>query len=226
MRIAIFVLLAASSYAAEPAEGRWEGSIQIPGTPLTAVIDLAQTGGQWIGSATLPGFTKGAPLADIVVQSPAVSFVVKGALGEPKFTGQVGTEGALAGTFVQAGNTAAFHLRKVGPPQVDLPRQSTAVAADLEGEWQGDLVLNGNKLKATLKLTNAGGRATAQFLVVGKRETNIPVDLVRQEGDLLMVVSSLYRITFEGRYRKDAAELTGTFAQGPVETPLSLKKPQ
>ena len=226
MRFAIFTLLAATSYAAEPAEGRWEGTIQIPGGPLSAVVDLELSGGQWAGSATVPGFTKGAPLSDIVVGAPAVSFTLKGALGDPKFSGRMEADGTLSGNFVQAGNSAAFHLRKSGPPQVDLPRQSTAVSAELEGEWHGEVTLNGNPLKATLRLTNqAKGGATAQFVVTGKRETNIPIDLVRQEGDLLTVTSSLYRITWEGRFRHDAKELTGTFVQGPIETPLNLRKP-
>jgi hypothetical protein len=226
MRLAFLTLLAALCHAAEPAEGRWEGTIQIPGTGLTAIVDLAQSAGGWIGSATVPGFTKGAPLADIVVQDSAVSFTLKGALGDPKFSGRVDAA-AFDGSFVQAGNSAAFHLRHTGPPQVDLPRQSTAVADDLAGDWLGEVTLGGNKLKASLKLTNhSGGAATAQFVVTGKRETNIPIDLVRQEGDFLTVVSSQYRIGFEGRLHEDAGELTGTFAQGPIESPLTLRRAQ
>ena len=222
MRLAFLVLIAVLCRAAEPAEGRWEGTIEIPGTPLAAVIDLAQSAGAWIGSATVPGFTKGAPLADIVVRDSAVSFTLKGALGDPKFSGRVDA-GAFDGSFVQAGNSAAFHLRQAGAPQVDLPRHSTAVAAELAGEWLGEFTLGGNRLKASLKLTNqAAGAAAAQFVITGKRETNIPIDLVRQEGDFLTVVSSQYRISFEGRWQKD--ELNGTFAQGPIESPLSLRR--
>ena len=102
------------------------------------------------------------------MRGSAVSFTLKGAIGDPTFNGTV-EGGSFAGNFVQAGNNARFELRKSGPAQVDLPRQSTAVAFDVEGEWQGELTLNGNKLKATLKLANqAGGKATAQFVVVGQ----------------------------------------------------------
>jgi hypothetical protein len=226
MRLVLLTLLAALGHAAEPGEGRWEGTIQIPGTPLAAIIDLAQSAGAWIGSATLPGFTKGAPLADIVVRDSAVSFTLKGALGDPKFSGRM-EAGALDGSFVQAGNSAAFHLRQSGPPQVDLPRQSTAVGAELSGGWQGEFTLGGNRLKASLKLTNQpGGAASAQFVITGRRETNIPIDLVRQEGDFVTVVSSQYRISFEGRFQKDAGEIAGTFAQGPIENPLTLRRAQ
>jgi hypothetical protein len=226
MRLVVLTMLAALCHAAERAEGRWEGTIQIPGTPLAAIIDLTQSDGAWIGSATVPGFTKGAPLADVVVRDSAVSFTLKGALGDPKFTGRLDA-GTLDGSFVQAGNSAAFHLRHSGPPQVDLPRQSTTVAAELAGGWQGEFTLGGNRLKASLKLTNQpGGIAAAQFVITGRREANIPIDLVRQEGDFLTVVSSQYRISFEGRLRKDTGEITGTFAQGPIENPLTLRRSQ
>jgi hypothetical protein len=220
MRTLILIFAAAVCYAAQPAEGRWEGTLEIPGTPLTAVIDLAKTAGEWAGSATIPGFVKGAQLGELVVQPTAISFVVKGVLGEPKLTGRVDSDGTFTGEFVQAGNRAPFHLRKSGPPQVDLPRQSTAVSPELQGEWQGEFTLNGTPLKASLKLANEQGKATAQFVVTGKRETKVPVDLVRQEGDFVSIGSSQFHMSWEGRWRKDANQLSGTFAQGPMETPL------
>ena len=225
MRILTAIALAAAalSRAAEPIEARWDGTVQIPGNPLHIVIDLAKNGDQWTGSAIVPGYgVKGAPLTGIVVEGAGVSFAIKGALGEPKFSGRIAADGSLAGDFVQSGNTAAFRLLKSGPPQVDPPRQSTPVSKDLEGEWQGEMLLYGNKVKATLKLANQASGATAQFIVVGKRENILPVELVRQEGDWLLVDVPQYRMTFEARWRKDAKELAGTFAQGPMETPLVL----
>jgi hypothetical protein len=225
MRTLIALALAAAtlSRAAEPIEARWDGTVQIPGNPLHVVIDLAKTGDQWTSSAIVPGYgVKGAPLSSIVVEGMGVSFTIKGALGEPKFSGRIAADGSLAGDFVQSGNTAAFHLLKSGPPQVDPPRQSTPVSQDLEGEWQGEMLLHGNKVKAMLKLANQASGATARFIVVGKRENILPVELVRQEGDWLLVDVPQYRMTFEARWRKDAKEMAGTFAQGPMETPLVL----
>jgi hypothetical protein len=228
MRILVALVLAAASLAraVEPLEGRWDGAVQIPGNQLHIVIDLAKSGAQWTGSAIVPGYgVKGAPLTGILVQADGISFTLKGALGEPKFSGRINADGSFAGDFLQSGNTAAFRLLKSGPPQVDPPRLSTAVGRELEGEWQGEMLLYGNKVKATLKLTNqASGAVKAQFIVVGKRENILPVELVRQEGDWLLVDVPQYRMTFEARWRKDAKELTGTFAQGPMETPLVLQR--
>ena len=223
---AFFLSALALARAAEPLEARWEGAVQIPGHELQVVIDLAKSGKDWSGSAIVPGYgVKGAALAGIAVQGSQVSFTIKGALGEPKFIGRLTGDGALAGDFQQSGNTAVFRLLKTGPPQVDAPRQGTAVSKELEGEWQGEMLLYGNKVKATLKLANqASGAATAQFIVVGKRENILPVELVRQEGDWLLVDVAPYRMTFEGRLRMDSMQLAGTFAQGPMETPLVLQR--
>src|SRR4051794_31918510 len=127
MRYLFLLFAGALCYAAEPLEGRWEGTLEVPGGGLAAVIDLAKSDGKWMGSATVPGFTKGAPLGEISVEAAAVSFTLKGAMGEPKFSGSV--EGStFAGSFTQGGNRAPFRLRRTGEAQVDLPRQSTAVA--------------------------------------------------------------------------------------------------
>lgn len=212
--------------ASEPAQARWEGVVHIPGKELKIVIDLAQdSAGQWTGSAIVPGFgVKGAPLKDIVVKDSDVTFAVKGALGEPKFTGRLAANGVLTGDYQQAGNTASFTLQKAGPPQVDPPRQSTAVGKEFEGEWQGEMTFVGNPLRVKLKLENhADGRATGQMVFVGKRETTLPVDLVTQEADMLTLELLEPGMTYDGRLHKDANEINGTFQQGPFEALLILR---
>jgi len=217
--------VAALARSAEPAEARWEGNVQIPGRELTVVIDLAQdAGGKWIGSAIVPGFSvKGAPLADVQVNGAEVYFAIRGVLAEPVFRGRINGNGTFSGDFQQGGNTASFSLEKTGPPQVDAPRVGTAVSKEMEGEWQGEFSRNGYTLKATLQIANhAGAPATAQFRVVGKRDTNLPVDRVTQEGEWLTVSAAEYQIAYEGQFR--AGEIAGIFRQGPEEQPLTFRR--
>jgi len=227
LRLALLMAAATLARAAEPAEARWEGTIQIPGRELQVVIDLAQDpAGKWIGSAIVPGFSvKGAPLADIQVNGPDVQFAVKGVLAEPVFRGRLTGNGSFSGDFQQGGNTAAFSLQKSGPAQVDPPRVGTSVSRELEGEWQGEFSRNGYTLKATLRITNhPGAPATAQFRVVGKRDTNLPVDRVTQEGEWLTVSVSEYQIAYEGQLRAGAREIAGTLRQGPEEETLIFRR--
>ena len=214
--------------AEEAASGRWEGSVQIPARELNLVVDLAQDGhGSWIGSIIIPELDlKGALLTEIAVQDSSASFAIKTARGlQATFKGNLNAEGALAGDFVEAGNTAPFVLKKTGPPQVETPLQSTPISKELEGEWKGEYELYGYPRHVTVKLVNRDAEgAAAEFVIVGKKTNNLPVNLVTQEGDLLTIDSHESGISYEGRFEKATNEIKGTFIQGAIELPLVLRR--
>ncbi len=232
--IAVLFSLAVSMpcLAADGAVGRWQGQAQIPGRPLDLTVDLDRdAAGAWLGSIIIPELNmKGAPLSDISVNGNDINFVVKNALGEPNagqatFRGQISSNETMAGDFSQAGNAAKFSLKKVGAASVDLPQVSTPLDHEFEGKWIGEYVFAGVPRHVTLSFVNhAGGAATAQFVIVGKKTTDVPVDLVKQDAALVVVQSSTYQITYEGRLHKDRAEINGTFTQGPFELPLNLHR--
>jgi len=233
MRVAFIVLLASAfiSRADENAAGRWEGTVQIPGRPLEVIVDLAAKSeeGGWQGSITIPGLgIKGAPLSDIALNGDNVAFSIKSALadqrtGPAKFNARVGGDGKLAGNFVQAGNTAPFALEKTGPPQVEIPPNSTAIAKEIEGDWKGGYELFGYPRKVTIKIQNRGAEgATAEFVIVGRKENKLPVDHVVQEGEFLTIDSHETGLSFEGRTRK--GEIQGSILQGPLEIPVTLRR--
>jgi hypothetical protein len=233
-RLGTFLLLFSglNCEAAENVSGRWEGSIQIPSREFPLVVDLDQTAGNnWTGSLIIPGLgVKGAPLTDLSVGDAAISFTIKGALanervGQAKFQGNVTSAGELAGEFLQAGNSAPFRLRKTGPPQVEVPRKSTAISAGLEGEWKGDYQMDGYPRHVRLRLTNQKpGCASAELVIVGKRTNNAPVELVSEANGFLTIESPQLGITYEGRLRKETGALDGTFTLGPFELPLVLRR--
>jgi len=82
--LALSIPLLAHGAAPSP-EGRWEGRVEIPGTGLPLVIDLARTSaGAWTGSIVIPGLgIKGAPLSNLVVSDDQVSFDLGNILGTP-----------------------------------------------------------------------------------------------------------------------------------------------
>jgi hypothetical protein len=232
MRVAFILLLVSAfiSRANENAAGRWEGTVQIPGRQLTLIVDLAaESGGGWQGSITFPGLgLKGAPLSEIALKGSDVVFSIKSALadqhtGPAKFNAHFAGDGKLAGDFMQAGNTAPFALQKTGPPQVEIPPRSTPITKEIEGEWKGRYELFGYPRKVTIKLQNRGPEgATAEFVIVGRKENKLPVDRVVQQGEFLTIDSHETGLTFEGRARKD--EIQGTVIQGPLEIPVTLRR--
>ena len=105
---------------------------------------------------------------------------------------------------------------------MEFPPPSTAIVKELEGEWQGEYELFGYTRKVTIKLTNRPtGGATAEFVVVGKKVNNLPVELVTQEGDFLTITSPT-GLGYEGRFRN--GEIKGAIIQGSIETPLLLQR--
>lgn len=226
----LLLLSVATLLADPPASGRWEGTIAIPGQDLSVVVDLAQdSSGRWQGSVIIPPMRiSGAAVTDISVDASKVSFAIKSALAEQragpaKFNGQFATDGTLAGDFTQGGNTAQFRLKKTGPSQVAQSPHSTAIAKELEGEWQGGYELLGYPRKVTLKLQNRGDEgATAEWVIVGRKTNNLPVSLVRQENQYLMVDSADTGLSFEGRAGKDG--IKGIITQGPMEIPVLMKR--
>jgi hypothetical protein len=216
--------------AGETMVGRWEGSVQIPDRELTLVVDLAQgQSGAWAGSIIIPGFdVKGKPLSNIVVRASEATFAIKGRGGrslEATFKTHLNNNGMLTGDFVQAGNTAPLVLKRTGPPQVEPPPRSTAVSKELEGEWIGQFELFGLPRKVIIKLFNRGAEgAAADFAIMGKKTTNLPVDLVTKEGDALTIDSHETGISYEGRFNKESAEIKGAFIQGAIELPLVLHR--
>lgn len=139
--IGILALLASSATrATESRSGRWEGVLHLPGAELQLTVDLDRTrGGQWVGSVIIPGLhIKGAAISDIVANGGALSFSIQEALGitreeQAAFTATTRGRRSLAGTFAQGGNSAPFELTKTGPPQVELPPNSTPIDETLAG---------------------------------------------------------------------------------------------
>jgi hypothetical protein len=212
-------------HAAEPATGRWDGAVHSPGRELALVVDLARNDqGQWIGSAVLPGLgVKGAPLSDISIKDSAMSFALKGVLGDVKLSGSFTADGAFTGTFEQGGNSAPFALHNSGPPQVDPPRQSTAVDKEMEGDWEGDMMVVDHNVHVRLSLANqAEGKATARLFLKGRREITMDIALVTQESDLLTLEAPEASLTYDGRLR--GGEINGTWQQGPLEFSLVLHR--
>jgi hypothetical protein len=227
----IFLLIFASALvcrADDKASGRWEGTVQIPSRELEVVVDLAKTeDGLWQGSIVVPGLNlPAAQLVDIAVQDSDVSFGMKTGRGlDASFKGHFNANGTFSGDFIQGGNRAPFALKKTGAPQVVTPLRSTPVTNDIEGEWKGEYQIFGTPRHVTLKLANgAKNSATAEFIVVGRKVNNLPVDVVRQEDDLVTIESNQTGIGYEGRFNKEANEIRGTFIQGPIELPLVLHK--
>lgn len=228
--LACFPVLASGTAPIPP--GRWEGLIQVPGRVLQLVVDLAQDRAEaWTGSIIIPGLgIKGAPLSNIAATGTDLTFDTGKSLGSPTygpagFRAHLIAADSMAGEMTQAGNAAKFSLERIGAAQVELSPRSTPVRRDIEDQWSGDFELGGYPRHVTITLENhADAGATAKFVVVGKKTTSLPIDLVVQEGNFLRLESQENRVTFEGRFVSERGEISGTIALGSLELPLVLRR--
>jgi hypothetical protein len=227
---AVTALVLAAALPVAGAEGRWQGMAAVGDREVPVAVDLAAgADGGWTGSIVLSGLrVQGAALSGIVVAPPRVAFTLASPRGEQGMgavvEARLEAEGRMAGTLAHAGRTTAISLVRTGEAQVFVPPAGTKVAAAAEGEWRGEYELFGYPRKVTLRLQNAGAAATATFVIEGRRRNDLPVDLVRQEGETVFVVSSATGIRFEGRLSADGRELVGAVLQGPLELPVVLRR--
>lgn len=97
--------------------GHWAGAIELPGSKLEIDCDFSiQADGSWLGDVSIPAQNaKDLPLTGIAFKGGEVTFAISGIPGEPVFKGSLSTDGAaIAGEFVQGGNSFAFRLQRAG----------------------------------------------------------------------------------------------------------------
>jgi hypothetical protein len=236
-RASTYVLLAAGlacagAHAATDPAGRWEGAADIPGQPLSLVIDLDRDAqGRWAGSATLPGRSvKGAAVDGLAVAGCDVRLGLAAAFPggdtlQPKLALACQADGTLAGTFTLGGRNAAVSLHRSGPPQVDRPPTGSAITPALAGKWAGRYELGGVPRQVTLTLANgADGTGGGQLVIVGKRTTTLQVDQVTQGREYVTMRASAAGFGIEGRFAAKDGVIEGAVSQGPFEAAIVLHR--
>lgn len=204
--------------------GHWVGTIAA-GPGIDVELDLApKAPGVWHGTISIPSQgTKGVPLSALTVKESAVSFAIKGAPGDPRFSGTLSADGkTISGTFSQGGGSMPLSLTWKGEPKFEVPAKSPPVTKDLEGSWEGPLDVKGTILRLVLKFANDAEGAKGTLISVDQGGIEIPVSTIAQEGSRVKVTVNMISGAFDGELKD--GELSGTWRQGPLALPLVLKR--
>ena len=209
--------------AAPPPSGHWVGSIEA-GPGISVEVDLGRQGDLWRGTISIPSQgTKGLPLADLVVKSPSVEFAIKGAPGDPRFKGELSQDGkTIAGTFSQGGGNVPLNLAWKGEAQFAAVQKNAAVSKALLGSWEGTLDVQGKPLRLVLTLANGPDGATGQLVSLDQNNFEMPLTTIAEEGSRLKLTISMVSGGFDGEVK--GSEIAGTWTQGPLSLPLTLKR--
>ena len=177
--LCLVLLLPASAadarQAAPPPSGQWIGTLPA-GPGLEMEINLARKGTEWYGTISIPQqLTKGLPLGEVTVKSQTVTFAIKGAPGDPRFSGALSDDGkTITGTFTQGGGSLPLSLAWKGEPKFEVPQKSTPVTKDFEGTWEGTLDV-GTTLRLRLNLANGSAGATGVLVSLDQNNVEIPI---------------------------------------------------
>jgi hypothetical protein len=221
---ALWTACVLSVWAQDGPRGHWSGTVEVPDRALAMEIDLDKGANGWIGSLSIPAQTiSGIPLDAIAFTNGKCTFRVKGAPGDPTFTGTLSADGkTMAGDFTQGPGSFPFKFIRTGDPKVEEVKASPAVAKDFVGTWEG--TLDGPGLRLVLKISNDASGATAVLISLDQGGTEIPVSAIDQKGSKLTLLVKMVGGQYDAEIDKEGAELNGTWNQGGKDLPLKLKK--
>ena len=205
--------------------GHWTGTLDTPVGSLGVEFDLDKAPGGWIGSASIPlQNATGLPLDAISFADGKGTFRIKGAPGDPTFSGTLSADGkTLDGQFTQGPGGIPLKLSRTGDPKVDVPKPSPAVAAEFVGAWEGTLEAN-MPLRLVLTISNSKAGAEAELVSLDQGNARIAVSTITQTGKKLTLQVNAVGGGYEGEINSDATQLTGSWTQLGNSLPLTLKK--
>jgi hypothetical protein len=226
--IATLLLLsvpALAQVAADPS-GHWEGTVPLPETALRIEIDLAKNSkGELAGTFGQPEQgVKGLPLSTVAVEGPSVRFVVKGGPEPSTFEGVLSANGqSMSGTVSQAGYTLPFSLTRTGDARIAPPPKSARIGDELEGTWNGTLILGERQMRLIVLMANhPDGTATGTVVSPDGSGVEIPIAITQKAANVTIDVTPV-GAAFVGVLNDARTEVIGTWTQGSAVLPLTLR---
>lgn len=224
------VLLAGASLAVAQSEplgaGHWEGTIQLPKKNVRVNVDLARNEKQWAGSLTLPDLAfSPVVFAGVIVDGSHLTLSSRESMLQ--IEGTLSSDGrSFKGDFISGFMLAVpvpieLHSATEGRPAA-LPA-SGPLTSDLEGKWEGSLVLTSSWEENDQRV----GVATPVRIVLRRGPDGsasgafgeFPLSAIRQRGTRLQFEAKGAGAVFVGDLKGD--ELAGQWTQFDAD-PVSL----
>lgn len=149
--------------------GHWEGTLQIPNSPMAIKLDLKLADEKWSGTIDIPAQGAiGLPLGDIRIEGEEITFEIANIPGTPRFEGKL-ANGKIAGSFTQAGTNYPFRLSRdvVKKTEYDPNRPQSPIPPFPYREEEVGYSNEDVSLGGTLTLPQESGPFPAVLLISG-----------------------------------------------------------
>jgi hypothetical protein len=222
--IALWIVGVLPGWAQDGPRGHWSGTVEIPNQPLAVEVDLDKGPHGWIGSISIPAqHVSGVPLDAIALTNGKWTFRMKGAPGDPTFTGSLSADvKTMSGDFTQGPDSAPFKLSRTGDPKVEEVKPNPAVAKEFVGAWEG--TLEGPGLRLVLKISNGADGAEATLVSLDQGGIEIPASSIEQKDTNLTIAMKMVGAQYAAEINTEGSELNGTLTQNGNDLTLKLKK--
>ena len=224
-----FFVRAASLLAQPPVDpsGHWQGVVQLGDAPLVFEVDVTRDakGGLAATFAQPSAGIKGFPFSTVVLDGRTLRLVLKAGAQPSTFVGTVSDDRkTIAGEVEQADQKTTFTLTRVGDARVAAVPKSGRVSQELEGTWNGALDVDGKQMRLIVSLANhADGTASGTVVSPDGSGIEIPVKINETGSEVAIDVPSV-GASFAGTFNAAKSELKGTWTQGAVSLPLTLRR--
>ncbi|MEE8587605.1 MAG: hypothetical protein V3T83_22435 [Acidobacteriota bacterium] len=217
---------------AQPAQhrpaGLWEGAVNLPTTSLQFSLKLWQTGQGWGGAISIPAQNlSDFPLQSVQVTEQSLTFAMKGMPGDPVFKGEFSADGStIQGELSQSGMTVPFQLEWKGDAvPVEKPESADAESAQpFLGSWQGELETPGQRILIRFHIKEGPkGSVVATMDSPDQGQSGLPVSRIEVDERTLRLHLSYLKASFQGSLSEDGEQIVGTWKQGGVQLPLTMK---
>ncbi len=205
----LMVLVSLWTFAAaqtpEDVAGAWQGSIEVPDSPLDVIVTFEGAAGELSGTVAIPAQgAEGLPLKDVTLEGDTLSFIIDGVDGDPTFDGTVSGD-SFTGTFSQSGQNFPVTLTQ---GEADAAATAKPTTAEPSAEETAE------------SYEDPGGRFSAPVPTNWTVEENEGyTTLLSPEGDIRVYLLTSPEANLETAVKQGWAEVAPDFTLEP-EDPL------
>lgn len=205
---------------AQSVVGDWKGSLDVQGNTLEVIFHISEASGEYLSTMDSPNQGAfGIEMDKTTVEGNTLN--IKAAkLGLNLEAEYKADADQISGTFNQGPMSLPLELARIGNEVKDEPTNDHPLA----GSWNGLLNAMDSKLRLVLNITENNGELSSTLDSPDQGAFGIPMDEITVDGDNVTFSAKKMGMNTKLVYNKEKNELTGKFAQGPINEDITFTR--